>query len=133
MLWGAVGLDLIISTVGFPMLGQAVSAILVLFYLLDHVSVRRVVCSFWFAIIDLFFREISVGGDSKLEPLKDGRAVIFVSPPHPGVELRADLKSIPHRCHLFEVAFAWELSKEFIHLPVGCHQGGGFEPAVEYS
>ena len=82
MLWGAVGLDLIISTVGFPMLGQAVSAILVLFYLLDHVSVRRVVCSFWFAIIDLFFREISVGGDSKLEPLKDGRAVIFVSPPN---------------------------------------------------
>mmetsp|Transcript_35139 Transcript_35139/g.79980 ORF Transcript_35139/g.79980 Transcript_35139/m.79980 type:complete len:774 (+) Transcript_35139:33-2354(+) len=82
MLWGAVGLDLIISTAGYPMLGQAVSAMLVMFYLLDHVSVRRVVCSFWFAIIDLFFREISVGGDSKLEPLKDGRAVIFVCAPH---------------------------------------------------
>ncbi|KAJ1470429.1 hypothetical protein T484DRAFT_1847780 [Baffinella frigidus] len=76
MLWGAVGLDLIISTAGYPMLGQAVSAMLVMFYLLDHVSVRRVVCSFWFAIIDLFFREISVGGDSKLEPLKDGRAFL---------------------------------------------------------
>jgi len=39
---------------------------------------------------------------------------------HPGVELRADLKSISHRCHLFEVAFVWELTKETIHLPLGC-------------
>ena len=30
---------------------------------------------------------------------------------HPGVELRANLKSISHRCHLFEVAFVWELTK----------------------
>ena len=44
--------------------------------------------------------------------------------PHPGVELRANLKSISHRCHLFEVAFVWELTKETIHLPLGCLQGG---------
>ena len=41
----------------------------------------------------------------------------------PGVELRAKLKSISHRCHLFEVAFVWELTKETIHLPLD-YQGG---------
>ena len=44
--------------------------------------------------------------------------------PHPGVELKANLKSISHRCLLFEVAFVWELTKESIHLPRGCLQGG---------
>jgi len=43
---------------------------------------------------------------------------------HPGVELRANLKSISHRCHLFEVAFVWELTKETIDLPLGCLKGG---------
>ena len=43
---------------------------------------------------------------------------------HPGVELRANRKSISHRCHLFEVAFVWELTAETIHLPLGCLQGG---------
>ena len=54
---------------------------------------------------------------------------------HPGVELRANLKSMSHKCHLevksishrcylFEVAFVWELTKETIHLPLGCLQGG---------
>jgi hypothetical protein len=43
---------------------------------------------------------------------------------HPGVVLRANLKPISHRCHLFEVAFAWELTKETFHLPLGCLQGG---------
>ena len=43
---------------------------------------------------------------------------------HPGVELRANRKSISHRCHLFEVAFVWELTKETIYLPLGCIQGG---------
>ena len=42
----------------------------------------------------------------------------------PGVELRANLESISHRCRLFEVAFVWELTKETIHLPLGCLQGG---------
>ena len=32
--------------------------------------------------------------------------------------------SISRRCHLFEVAFVWELAKETIHLPLGCLQGG---------
>ena len=43
---------------------------------------------------------------------------------HPGIELRANLKSISNRCHIFEVVFAWELTKETIHLPLGCLQGG---------
>ena len=43
---------------------------------------------------------------------------------HPGVELRENLKSISHRCHLFEVAFVWELTKETINLPLGCLHGG---------
>ena len=44
--------------------------------------------------------------------------------PHPGGNLGANLKSISHRCYLFEVAFVWELTKETIHLPLGCLQGG---------
>jgi hypothetical protein len=44
---------------------------------------------------------------------------------HAGVELRANLKSISHRFHLFEVAFVWEMTKETINLPLGCLQGGG--------
>ena len=43
---------------------------------------------------------------------------------HPGGNPGANLKSISHRCYLFEVAFAWELTKETIHLPLGCLQGG---------
>ena len=42
---------------------------------------------------------------------------------HHGVELRANHKSIFHRCHLFEVAFVWELTRKNIHLPLGCLQG----------
>jgi hypothetical protein len=30
-----------------------------------------------------------------------------------------NFKSISHRCHLFEVALVWELTKENIHLPLG--------------
>lgn len=105
LLWAAVGMDLIFSVLGHPFLGQAISAIFVIMYLFDHVSMiklistlifkanlpflsmasnvpvvfaqvslRRVVCSVWFAIIDLYFREISVGGSHKLESLKDGRS-----------------------------------------------------------
>ena len=43
-------------------------------------------------------------------------AVLQVSsaPIHPGVELRENLESISDRCHLFEVAFAWELTQNQI-------------------
>ena len=44
---------------------------------------------------------------------------------HPGIKLRANLRSISHRCHLSEVAFVCELTEETIHLPLGCLQGGG--------
>ena len=43
---------------------------------------------------------------------------------HPGVELRANPMSIFHRCHLFEVAFVRGLTRETMHLPLGCLQGG---------
>jgi len=43
---------------------------------------------------------------------------------HPGGNPGANLKSISHRCYLFEEAFVWELTKETIHLPLACLQGG---------
>ena len=43
---------------------------------------------------------------------------------HPGGNPEGNLKSISHTCHPILVAFAWELSKETIHLPLGCLQGG---------
>ena len=39
--------------------------------------------------------------------------------PHPGGNPQANLNSISHRCHLREVAFEWELTKETINLPQG--------------
>ena len=36
----------------------------------------------------------------------------------------ANLKSISHRCYLFDIAFVWELTKETVHLPLGSLQGG---------
>ena len=38
--------------------------------------------------------------------------------------MRANLVSISHRCHIFEVASVQELTKEAIKLAVGCLQGG---------
>ena len=43
---------------------------------------------------------------------------------HPGVELRESFKPISHKCHLFEVAFVWQLIIKNTHLPLGCLQGG---------
>jgi len=34
------------------------------------------------------------------------------------------LSQISHRCHPILVAFVWELTKETIHFPLGCLQGG---------
>ena len=45
---------------------------------------------------------------------------------HPGVELGANFMSISHRRHFFEVAFAWELTKATIHLPLVRLQGKGW-------
>ena len=45
---------------------------------------------------------------------------------HPGGNLGANLKSISHRCHPILVAFVWELTKETVHLPLGCLQGGSY-------
>ena len=41
-------------------------------------------------------------------------------PSHPGVELRANLKSISHRCHFFKVAFVWDATSSRWHLH-RCH------------
>ena len=54
----------------------------------------------------------------------DAASKASVAAHHPGVELRANLKSISPRCHPFEVAFVWDLTKETIHLPLGCLPGG---------
>ena len=43
---------------------------------------------------------------------------------HPGVNPGANFNSIPHKCHLFEVALVWDLTQETICLPLGCLQGG---------
>ena len=45
---------------------------------------------------------------------------------HPGGNPGANLKSISHRCNLFEVVFVWEWTNETIVLPLGCLQGGLF-------
>ena len=68
----------------------------------------------------------------KIPPWSD--PLLIVSPPwavsntippiHPGGNPGANLKSISHRRYLFDVAFVWELTKETIHLPLGCLQGG---------
>ena len=42
----------------------------------------------------------------------------------PNAELRANIRSISHRCHPILVAFVWQLTKETIDLPLGCLQGG---------
>ena len=62
------------------------------------------------------------GQDAQEYPTVDREKVLA----HPGVELRANLKPISHRCcYLFEVAFVWELTEETIAVPLGCLQGGG--------
>ena len=43
---------------------------------------------------------------------------------YPGGNPRANLRSMSHRCCLFEVAFVWDLTKETIVFPLGCLQGG---------
>ena len=52
-----------------------------------------------------------------------GNSQVFNLNTLPGVELRANLKTICHKCHLFEVAFVWELTERTNHLPLGCLQG----------
>ena len=48
----------------------------------------------------------------------------FKHQPHPGGKPGADLESTSHRCYFREVVFEWELTKETIHLPLDCLQGG---------
>ena len=43
--------------------------------------------------------------EAELDETKAQMAAHLEVPPHPGVEFRANLKSISHRCHLFEAAF----------------------------
>ena len=49
---------------------------------------------------------------------------------HPGGNPGANLKSISHRWHPILVASVWELTKETIHLPLGCLQGGASQHAM---
>ena len=49
---------------------------------------------------------------------------------HPGGNLGLNLESISHRCHPILVAFAWQVTKETINLPLECLQGGTHVPNV---
>jgi hypothetical protein len=80
----------------------------------------------WSRVEGTGFDQLVKTGDPRVEE----PVVREVPVHHPGVELRANLKSIPHRCHLFGVAFVWELTKETIHLPLGCLQGGLYPARV---
>jgi len=53
---------------------------------------------------------------------RTGRQSVTRAPPSSPKSryFRANLKSISHRCHL---VFVWKLTKETIHLPLGCLQG----------
>ena len=53
-------------------------------------------------------------------------AAEFAQVLHPGGNPGANFKSISHRCHLFEVAFPLELTKENTPLPLCCLHGGFF-------
>ena len=65
LLTSAVGLDLLVTRLGYPYVGKAMSSIMVMFYLLDFISLRKAVVSFWNAVMDIFFKEISVGGERR--------------------------------------------------------------------
>jgi len=75
-------MDLLISKLGYPIVGQCFSGLLVLMYLFENISVRRAACSFWYGVMDLYFRDLSIGGLHKILPINDGRAVIFACAPH---------------------------------------------------
>ena len=79
--------------------------------------------------------------ESAVEPESPrGLAGVFGSAPPPSISLcmscsafwlgrpggnpGANHKSISHRCHPILVAFVWVLTKETIHLSLGCLQGG---------
>ena len=62
-------------------------------------------------------------GDSEVREGMMAKAQVCAES-HPGVDLRANIKSISHRCHPILVAFVWELAKETINFPLGCLQGG---------
>ena len=74
------------------------------------------------------------GGDGTLAVHRNSCSPALRAPGaqvHPGVELWANLKSISHKCHLEEVAFVWELTRETIHLPLGCLQGVTIGVSIE--
>jgi len=52
--------------------------------------------------------------------LKGSSGVEGMVTTQPGGNPGANLKSISHRCHPILVAFVWELTKETIHVPLGC-------------
>mmetsp|Transcript_57698 Transcript_57698/g.141522 ORF Transcript_57698/g.141522 Transcript_57698/m.141522 type:complete len:768 (-) Transcript_57698:455-2758(-) len=84
LLTTALGVDLVLSRLGFVYIGQILSAFMVVWYIKEHISIRKAVCSFWNAMMDLYFKEISVGGVHKLAALQEdhNRSVIFACAPH---------------------------------------------------
>ena len=54
----------------------------------------------------------------EMTDMSGGPEEVPLAPIHPGVELRANLESISHRCYLFEAAFAWEMTDKNTHPPL---------------
>jgi len=60
------------------------------------------------------------------KPLVEAEAAMLLGSMRadPGGNPGENRKSISHRCYPILVAFAWDLTKETINLPLGCLQGG---------
>ena len=74
-------------------------------------------------VVISYERGIPVGQQVGVPSQVDILGLSYGSVHNPGGNSGANLKSISHKCHLREVAFEWELTKETIYLPLGCLQG----------
>ena len=66
-------------------------------------------------------RVARAGEEGKCAEMGGGNKYVALG--HPGVELRANLKSISNRCSLWKIAFEGTLTKETIYLLLGCLLG----------
>ena len=71
-----------------------------------------------------FVQSTSLLESFRLKLLSYPGPITCCAPSGSGTTLRANHQSISQPCHLFEVAFVWESTREIIYLPPGCLQGG---------
>ena len=89
------------------------------FSIQKSLSVYRALASEALLEVLLALRKLRLPGRQLADHLHRGEGVS-----RPGVELGTNLQSICHRCQPIRVACVWELTKETIHLPLGCLQDG---------